>query len=102
MNHFGTNYFTSKRTFSILIATFSILLLPLSSMLFTAEVNWTLMDFLLASLLLFAVGLIIDIVVGKVSNPKNKKYFVIAILVLFLVLWVELAVGIFGSPFAGN
>ena len=34
---------------------------------------------------------------------KNKKKIIILIvIVILLLIWVELAVGIFGTPFAGN
>jgi hypothetical protein len=36
---------------------------------------------------------------------KNKTYKILlggAVLILLLLVWAELAVGIFGTPFAGN
>lgn len=33
----------------------------------------------------------------------NKKTFIITIIVIILLLvWIELAVGVFGTPFAGS
>jgi hypothetical protein len=63
--------------------------------------NWTLIDFITAGVLLFGTGFALNLVTRKV----NKKYRLIAlaaIIIAFLLTWVELAVGIFGTPFAGS
>ena len=33
---------------------------------------------------------------------KNKKIFILIIIILFFLIWAELGVGIFGTRFAGN
>ena len=63
--------------------------------------HWTLSDFIIMGTLMFIIGLALDFTVRKVT----KKYRVIAciiIVIIFLLIWAELAVGIFGSPFAGS
>lgn len=92
----------NKRLTGILITAGSILLIPLIAMQFTAEVNWNLFDFIVAAILLFGTGLILEFALRKITN---SKYRLIAILLLFaglFLLWAELAVGIFGSPIAGS
>jgi uncharacterized membrane protein len=71
-------------------------------MQFTNEVNWSIMDFLIAGVLLFGTGLTIEFVLRKVKTRKNRILVCGIIILLLLLLWTELAVGIFGSPIAGN
>ncbi|MBF6610024.1 MAG: hypothetical protein ITF99_02625 [Chryseobacterium sp.] len=79
-----------------------ILAAPFVAMQFTNEVKWNLSDFIIAGILLFATAFLIDIILRKVStDPRKFIYISIALAVLFLIL-AELAVGVFGTPFAGN
>lgn len=71
-------------------------------MQFSNEVNWSIMDFLVAGVLLFGTGLTIEFVLRKVKTRKNRILICGIILLLLLLLWIELAVGLFGSPIAGN
>jgi hypothetical protein len=71
-------------------------------MQFSNEVNWTIMDFLIAGVLLFGTGLTIEFVLRKVKTRKNRILICGIILLLLLLIWIELAVGLFGSPIAGN
>ncbi|CAM4186722.1 hypothetical protein [Gillisia limnaea] len=92
----------NKRFMGIVLAIILLLLIPLIAMQFTTEVNWTAFDFVVAGVLLLGTGLLAELIMRKVKN-KNRKIVAIAMLlaVLFLV-WAELAVGIFGTPFAGS
>lgn len=94
---------TSKlRITIILIVTAAILSIPLIAMQFTNEVKWTLTDFAAAGVLLLGSGLAIELVIRKVkAGTLRTVIFVIILLALFLI-WAELAVGIFGTPFAGS
>lgn len=71
-------------------------------MQFSNDVNWSIMDFVAAGVLLFGTGLTIQFVLRKVKTRKNRILICSFILLLLLLLWIELAVGIFGSPIAGN
>lgn len=75
------------------LATALILMIPLVAMQFTAEVDWTLSDFVIMGVLLFVTGLLLEIAVRKTS--KYRVAAVAAIVVGFLWLWAELAVGVF-------
>jgi hypothetical protein len=79
-----------------------LLLVPLIAMQFTNEVNWTLSDFVVMGILLLGTGLLCELVLRKVKKIKYRTAIVVAILVAFLLIWMELAVGIFGTPFAGS
>jgi hypothetical protein len=71
-------------------------------MQFTNEVNWSVMDIVMAGILLFGTSLVIEFVLRKVKSNKHRILISGIILLLLFLLWAELAVGIFGSPIAGN
>ena len=71
-------------------------------MQFSDEVNWTTTDFIIAGSLLFGAGLISEIVIRKIKNINYKMGLLGAILIIIILIWIELAVGIFGTPFSGN
>ncbi len=79
-----------------------ILSFPLITMQLTNEVNWTLSDFLIMGILLFITTFTIDFVLKKFKTLKSRLILVVATLALLILVWAELAVGIFGSPFAGS
>lgn len=78
------------------------LLIPLVTMQFTDEVNWTLFDFIVAAVLLFGAGLAIEFIFRKMKRNNYRIAITLAILVMLLLVWAELAVGIFGSPLSGH
>ncbi|WP_375325062.1 hypothetical protein [Flagellimonas sp. GZD32] len=93
---------TLSRTHIILISVATLLLVPFIAMQFTAEVQWSAFDFLVVGILLSAVGFSIDFILKKSKSSQKRIFWVLAIVGLFLLLWIELAVGIFGSPIAGS
>lgn len=92
----------SQRLTGIVFTAALILLIPLIAMQFTNEVNWSLFDFVVAGILLLGTGLTIELVLRKVKQTRHRILLCAAIILALLVVWVELAVGIFGTPFAGN
>ncbi|MBV6474420.1 MAG: hypothetical protein JPMHGGIA_02726 [Saprospiraceae bacterium] len=90
------------RLLTILVGATVILFVPLVAMLFTKEVKWTLFDFLVAGILLVGTGLVLELILRKVKEAKYKLLASIVLLVLFILIWTELSVGIFGTPIAGN
>jgi len=92
----------NKRLFIILSIIATLLIIPLIAMQFTDEVNWTLSDFVVAGTLLLGAGLLFDFVIRKVKRRKFRLFIILAILILLLLIWAELAVGIFGTPIAGS
>lgn len=79
-----------------------VLLLPLISMQFTNEVNWSFGDFVIAAILLFVIGISLLAVWQRIKDRKQRIFISLGVLLLFLLVWAELAVGIFNTPFAGN
>ncbi len=92
----------NKRLTGILLTASALLLLPFIAMQFTDEVNWSPFDFLVGGILLFGTGLLCELVLRKVTALKYRLALCGAILFVLFVIWAELAVGIFGTPFAGS
>lgn len=87
----------------ILFCTILLLLaIPFIAMQFTSEVNWSLMDFIVMGVLLMGTGLVIDFIWRKAKHTQHKILIGSLVLLTFLLIWAELAVGIFGTPFAGT
>lgn len=91
-----------KRLIGILLTTVIILLIPLIAMQFTNEINWSVFDFVVAGMLLLGTGLMFEFVIRKVKIIKYRIAICLAILTIFLLIWAELAVGLFDSPLSGN
>lgn len=92
----------SKRHLWILVIIVGLLLIPLIAMQFTQEVNWDIIDFIVAGILLFLTGFTIDLILNKMRNKKQRILVIAIVILILLLIWVELAVGILGSPFAGS
>lgn len=91
-----------KHIIVIALATVVILMVSLIAMQFTDEVDWSPMDFGIMGILLLGTGLTFELVSRKIRTTTNRVVFGIILAVLFLLIWTELAVGIFGSPLAGS
>ena len=92
----------NKRLIGILITVAFLLLVPLVAMQFTDEVDWSLFDFMVAGILLSGTGLLCELVIRLVKDSRYRIVICVAILAALLLVWAELAVGIFGTPFAGS
>lgn len=79
-----------------------ILCIPLIAMQFTNEVIWSRMDFLIAGGLLFIAASIGEFIRRKLSNFKYKYLVYLLLIMAFLLLWAEMAVGLFNSPISGS
>lgn len=78
-----------------------LLSVPFFAMLFTDEVDWGIMDFTIMGILLFGTGFVCEFIMRMVKSAQNRIILCGTILLIFFLIWAELAVGIFGSPFAG-
>lgn len=92
----------NKRLFIILLTSVILLLIPLITMQFTTEVNWTLSDFVVAGALLFGTGLMCELVMRKIKKRKYRIALCVTLLAALFLIWTELAVGIFGTPLSGQ
>ncbi len=92
----------NKRLIVIVLIVALILVIPLVAMQFTNEVNWTLSDFVVMGALLLGTGLMCELVLRNVKKMEYRIFICAALLIALFLIWAELAVGIFGSPFAGS
>jgi uncharacterized BrkB/YihY/UPF0761 family membrane protein len=90
-----------KNLVRILIGTALILLVPLVAMQFSDDVDWSITDFVTIGILLLGAGLLYELAAAK-TKPKYRAALAAAFIAIVLVIWAELAVGIFGTPFAGS
>jgi hypothetical protein len=70
-------------------------------MQFNSSVHWSLGDFILMGLLLMGLGISIKLILNRIKNRKKSLLYIWILIILFLLIWTELAVGIFNTPFAG-
>ena len=91
-----------KRLLWIFIAAVLLLLIPLIAMQFTEEVNWTPFDFAVAGFLFFGGGLLFELILRKIKDSKHRILVSLLLLIMLLLVWAELAVGIFGTRFSGS
>ena len=87
----------NKRLIGIVLAVVFLLLIPL-----IANFPWSVEDFVIAGILLFGTGLLCELVLRKINRKGYRIALCVAILFGLFLIWAELAVGIFGTPFAGS
>ena len=80
----------------------SLLIIPLLGVILTNSVEWSIFDFLLMGSLLLVLGIGIELTSLNFKQLNTRIAIISFIILLFLLIWIELAVGIFNSPFAGN
>ena len=88
----------SKRIFYPLF----LLLIPLIGMTITDEINWSPFDFFTMGSLLILLGFGINLVISRVKNLKYRALYIGILVIIFMLIWAELAVGLFGTPIAGS
>jgi hypothetical protein len=93
----------SKSILWVALVTTLILSIPLVAMQFTAEVNWSITDFIIMGILIFGTGASYVLLTRLSPNIIHRAAFALAIGSTFLLIWVNLAVGLIGSgPNAAN
>ncbi|WP_027384238.1 hypothetical protein [Epilithonimonas caeni] len=89
----------NKILFSVPVILLSI---PLIAMQFSKSWNWSSLDFVVAGVILFGTAFIIKMILERFTTIKSRLILIGITLIILLLVWIELAVGIFGSPFAGS
>jgi hypothetical protein len=92
----------NKRIVIIALLVLGLISIPLIAMQFTNEVQWKATDFAVMGVLLLGVGIMIDWVIRKVGSLNSRILLIAALLLALMLIWAELAVGIFETPFAGS
>lgn len=91
-----TKSLMKNNLFRLALGTAALLMIPL-----LLRWPWTLSDFVIMGVLIFGTGLTYELITSKLGK-KHRVIVAIALLIAFLLVWAELAVGLFGTPFAGN
>lgn len=80
-----------------------LLCLPALAMALRAEgVDWSRSDFVIMGALLVALGTGIEFAVRFLPSRGAQVIAAGLAVLVFLTVWAELAVGVFGTPFAGS
>ena len=80
----------------------ALLIIPLLGILLTNVVEWGVFDFLLMGSLLLVLGIAINLTLLNIKYFNKRIAIIFFIILIFLLIWVELAVGVFNTPFAGT
>jgi hypothetical protein len=88
----------SKRIFYPLI----LLFIPIIGMAFTDEISWSVLDFVIMGVLLTSLGAGINFFINRTKKLKTQILYIGILALIFLLVLIELSVGIFGTPFAGS
>jgi peptidoglycan/LPS O-acetylase OafA/YrhL len=81
----------------ITIVTALVLLVPFVAMQFSEEVDWDLFDFVAIGALVFGAGLAYRLLVRNESSSVKKIVIGIALVVVFLLIWINGAVDFLSS-----
>lgn len=92
----------NKDITSVFVVTAAVLAVPLMATQFTDEVDWNMFDFAAIGTLLIGTGLLIVLASRKIRNTNHRAAVIVALLAALLLVWLEGAVGVFGTPFAGS
>jgi hypothetical protein len=99
----------TKSIVHALIGTGALLLIPLALQLTIGTgvdgqgFNWKPNDFVAMGVLVFCAAFGVDVAARRIAGTRSRYAAVAAIVLLFLLVWIHLAVGIVDSwPFAGS
>jgi hypothetical protein len=91
-----------RQSLLVALAPLALLLLPLIATPLSDGVNWSGSDFLVMGTLLLTVGVVCAVILRFSGRGLPRVMGIGLVVLLFLLLWAELAVGIFGTPLAGS
>jgi H+/Cl- antiporter ClcA len=81
--------------FSIIGLTLLAWSVPFVSMIFTGEMLWDEIDFIVSGLLVGGAGVIYVVLTRLLKDFKHKWLIGVVIALIVVLLWIELAVGLF-------
>ena len=90
------------RILRLIVIVLAMLIIPFIGMQLRADVAWSTADFVLAAIVLFSAGIVYEIIRTILNTSRQRMLVGIGIAVIVCVGWVELAVGVFGTSFAGS
>ena len=84
------------------LLTLALLAIPFIAFQLTEEVKWSTMDFVIAASLIFSSGLVGRIIYQRMKASPYRNLFLFLFALLVVLIWAELAVGLFNSPISGS
>lgn len=87
----------NTRSILIFVAAAVMLSIPL-----VAGFPWSAFDFAIAGALLFGTAFAIELVLRTVKKFEHRLVLCGFVFAALALIWIELAVGFFGTPIAGN
>lgn len=78
------------------------LCVPLTAKLFSNQFNWNTFDFLVFAVIIFSLIFLIRIIKSTFHSKKTQHILIVLLILFFITLFIELAVGIFNTPLAGH
>jgi hypothetical protein len=84
-----------KSIMNSLLVTLGILLIPLIAMQFNSEINWDRPDFVIMGILIFTLSMAFNFAMKKITTHSHRVLAGGIIILGFIYVWAELAVGIF-------
>lgn len=91
----------TKRYMTTILVIITLMGIPALGMFFSEDVKWSLIDFILLALILSIFFYFYYTIVD--NYQKGKKFFLIGLLsASLIIIWIELAVGLFNLPFSGS
>ena len=70
-------------------------MIPLISMQFTDEVNWGKLDFSVAAILFVVLFSVHELFEMRIKSDSKKRLAILFSIIIFIIVWAELAVGVF-------
>lgn len=86
----------------LLIAALGLLSVPLLATMLSDDFNWSVADFAVMAVLLVLLALGTELACRLSGTHLMRVVAVAGAVLLFLLIWAELAVGVFGTPLAGS
>jgi hypothetical protein len=81
----------------VAVVTTILLLVPLTAMLFTDEVNWSIADFMIMGVLLFSTGSAYVLITRYVANLVYRAAAALTLGTTLFMIWANLGVGLIAS-----
>ena len=91
-----------RRLLRLSAVVLALLLIPFVGMHLSSEINWSNADFVIAAIVLYGSGIAYEVIRTVRITPRQRLFTGIALALVLCMCWVELAVGVFGTPFAGS
>lgn len=95
MKNYKTEMSVSNRILRVFLITAGVLAVPFIGMQVSSEMNWSLGDFVIIGVLVAGAGAAYELISSQFKNPQHRTLVAIMVTSAVVLIWIELAVGIF-------